>query len=342
MIAGGSAGKPGPAGRKTGSEMSAPFFIVGSGRSGSTLLRVILCAHSSVTIPPETYFIDPLISKFPAGQALDDEQVTAAIDIITGHYRWPDMGLSDEEFVASVRRLDRPSVRDILNVIYGYHLEKENKTVWGDKTPPYVSIIPGLVSLYPDVRIIHLIRDGRDVAKSFQATGWYGPWLHDNTREWKDAIRFVRDCRRTHPEIEILEVRYEKLVMETEETIRSLCNYIGIPFEPGMLDWTAGMSERIPEREAHIHSKLAHKPQEKDINRWKTEMSARELLVTEAFISPELVLSGYEPYFSAVAWRPVSLLARLYCNTILPIYSLAARVPGFICRRLPWRSRQER
>ena len=132
------------------------------------------------------------------------------------------MGLSNEDFERAVTQLEKPCLRDILNIIYDFHLDKEGKSVWGDKTPPYVSIIPALVELYPQARIIHLVRDGRDVAKSFQKVGWYGPWLHDNTREWCDAIRAVRACRVAHPEIVILEVRYEELVLDTEATIRSI------------------------------------------------------------------------------------------------------------------------
>ena len=43
---------------------NAPFFIVGSGRSGSTLLRLILASHSRICIPPETWFLVPLLDKY--------------------------------------------------------------------------------------------------------------------------------------------------------------------------------------------------------------------------------------------------------------------------------------
>ena len=317
--------------------MSAPFFIVGSGRSGSTLLRVILCAHSKVTIPPETYFIMPLLEQLPSAVPLNAVQISAAQEIITGHYRWPDMGLSETDFKGAVARLERPYLQDILNVIYNFFLETEGKTIWGDKTPPYVSIIPGLLSLYPDARIIHLIRDGRDVARSFQATGWYGPWLHKNTSEWKGAIRLIRDCRRNHPGLGIYEVRYEDLVLNTEETIHALCRNLDITFEPGMLDWTDGLDMKIPEREAHIHRKLNRKPRTTDVFRWKTEMTRRELLVTEAFISRELASAGYQPYFRSAAWKPLFFICRLYCRVVLPLYSLIIKVYSFICRRITGR-----
>jgi len=314
--------------------MNAPFFIVGSGRSGSTLLRVILCAHSRIAIPPETYFIKPLLERLPAGKPLDAAQLARAVDIITGHYRWPDMGLTRERFEHDVARLEKPGLRDVMNVIYDFHLDREGKTIWGDKTPPYVSIIPGLVALYPEARIIHLLRDGRDVAKSFQKVGWYGPWLHDNTSEWRSAVHSVRECRAAHPEIGIHEVRYEDLVRDTETTIRSVCRYLGIEFEPGMLRWEDGLEGRIPEREAHIHRKLRRKPRNSDIDRWRREMTARERLVAEAFMAGELKSAGYPLYYSSALWRPVFLACRWYCRLALPAYSLAARAPGFIYRRI--------
>jgi hypothetical protein len=321
------------AGSQTGN-MTAPFFIVGSGRSGSTLLRVILCAHSRITIPPETYFIKPLLERLPANGTLDPVQLAEAVDIITGHYRWPDMGLAKAEFEHAVAELGQPTLRDVMDIIYRHHLDREGKTVWGDKTPPYVAIIPGLVRLYPEARIIHLVRDGRDVAKSFQKVGWYGPWLHDNTREWRNAIRAVKACRVRHPEIPIHELRYEQLVLDTEYTIRLICRFLGVDFEPAMLSWADSLAGRIPEREAHIHRKLQRRPRPTDIDRWRREMSDRELLVAEAFMARELRTSGYSLRYSNPLWRPVFILTRGYCRLVLPLYTLVTRVPAYIGRRI--------
>ena len=67
----------------------APFFIVGSSRSGTTLLRLILCGHSRLHIPPETWFIADLVDRFPLHDPLLPAQVREATDIMVGHYRWP-------------------------------------------------------------------------------------------------------------------------------------------------------------------------------------------------------------------------------------------------------------
>ena len=314
--------------------MNPPFFIVGSGRSGSTLLRVILCAHSKITIPPETYFIMPLLRQLPINAGLNRNQTDQAIDIITTHYRWPDMGMTKGYLVDQLADRESPLLSDITNIIYEFHLEKDNKQIWGDKTPPYISIVPELLELYPDAKIIHLIRDGRDVTRSFQGTGWYGPWIKDNTKEWRDAITHYNGYKRSRPDIDIHEIKYENLVMETEKTIRDLCLFLGITFEAGMLDWEPAIEGKIPLREAYIHKKLGRKPSVEDINRWKSEMTKRELFITESFIWKELQSTGYELYYSNKSWSPVFAVTRLCNNIVIPVYTFMRRIERFIIRRL--------
>lgn len=312
--------------------MSSPFFIVGSGRSGSTLLRVILCAHSKVTIPPETYYITPLVKQLPINSVLSRNQTDQAIEIITTHYRWPDMGMSKEYLVGQLADKESLSLSDITNVVYEFHLEKDHKQIWGDKTPPYISIVPVLLELYPDAKFVHLIRDGRDVTRSFQRTGWYGPWIKDNTKEWRDAITQYNRYKCERPDIDIYEIKYESLVMDTEKTIRDLCVFLEIAFEPGMLGWESAIEGKIPSREAHIHKKLARKPSPADINRWMSEMTKREVFITESFAWKELQSAGYELYFSNTSWRPVFAVTRLCNYLFIPAYSLLRRIARFISR----------
>src|SRR5579859_1525478 len=212
----------------------APFFIVGSGRSGSTLLRMMLASHPRLTIPPETWYLAPLLQRLSIDRPLNADEIESAISIVTSHYRWPDMKLDQRDFRREVARLVKPYLRDLVEVVYRSHLQAEGKARWGDKTPAYIEILPQLAKMYPNSRFIHLIRDGRDVAKSFQATDWVGLWLHENTREWTRALdchwRWVRSDLRDR----ILQVRYEDLVLKTEGTLRKICEFIGEEFEPQM------------------------------------------------------------------------------------------------------------
>jgi hypothetical protein len=194
--------------------------------------------------------------------------------------------------------------------------------------------VPRLVELFPGAGIIHLVRDGRDVSKSFQATGWYGPWLHENTREWKDAIDLFMQYRSQYPSFDIYEVRYEDLVLDTENTVKNLCKYLFIEYEAGMLAWCNAVEGKIPAREAHIHKKLTRRPDSGDVYRWKKEMSRRELFVVESFIYKELRSAGYSLSHSGILWVPVFSICRAWYATIFPVYTFIRRVFRYVGRRI--------
>ncbi len=304
----------------------APFFIVGSGRSGSTLLRVMLSSHPRIVIPPETGYILPLVERFPLEALLTESEIRSAVDIMVTHYRWPDMAMDRSTLEGRVAQLGSPKLRDILDVVYAYHAAREGKPRWGDKTPPYVRILPQLSTLYPEARFIHLIRDGRDVVKSFHSAGWYGPRLPASTKEWKEAIRCAVSYRSSALAPRILEVRYENLVLHTASTLRAVCTFLAEEFDPAMLRHESGLEEKIPERERHAHRKLARGPEPSDVQRWKSEMSLREIVVAEAHLSKELLEVGYEPRFKGPIWEALFLLVRAYCATLSFVARLARAV----------------
>jgi hypothetical protein len=298
-----------------------PFFIVGSGRSGTTLLRMILASHSRLAIPPETYFLDPLLKRLPATRALTNDEITRAIAIVTGSIRWPDMGIDTDAYAAEASALPQPTLRDLVEIVYRTHLAREGKQRWGDKTPAYIRIVPQLAELYPGARFIHLLRDGRDVAKSFQSVGWYGPLLNRNMGEWLEATRLDARWRRMPVADRLFLVRYEDLVRDTERTVRGICDFLGEEFEPQMLAWEDKVDRLVPSREMAIHAKLRRKPDPADIERWRREMSTSELLVAEAFMGTELGRAGYERRFGGVMWRPLMPVVRYFCRLVLPLAS---------------------
>ena len=312
----------------------APFFIVGSGRSGSTLLRMMLSCHSRLNIPPETWFLIPLVRRFRTDHPLRADEIEGAVSIITGAWSWPDMKLDALEFQRRVAQLTEPNLRDLVEVVYRCHLEAEGKVRWGDKTPAYIEIVPELVSMYPKAQFIHVIRDGRDVAKSTQATGWRGRWLHDNTRAWTEALEHHVRWARSGFHERILAIRYEDLVLATEATLRNVCRFLGEQYESQMLSWEEKVDQQIPARERMYHSKLKLKIGSEGVARWKREMSAREAFVAEAFMGADLTRLGYERRYPSRLWSPAFALTRFYCRRVLPALQFHNRAARSVRKRL--------
>lgn len=313
---------------------SPPFFIVGSGRSGTTLLRMILASHSEISIPPETWYLLRIPETLDNHDPLNAAEVGTVTRIMTNHYRWPDMNYEAAEFLGDVAKLPTPSLRAILDLVYQKQLVRDNKVRWGDKTPGYIEILPRLARLFPGAKFIHFVRDGRDVAKSFQAKRWYGDRLHENAREWIAAMQFADTWAGSALAEQTLKVRYEDLVLETEPTVKRICSFLGAAFEPQMLLWQERVDDLVPARELHIHEKLRHAPRPSDAFRWKGEMSAWEVFVAESFMAGYLRAQGYELRFGGAAWRPAFAITRLFCRYILPVAALPGKATTFLRNRL--------
>jgi hypothetical protein len=286
---------------------NTPFFIIGAGRSGTTLLRLILAGHSRIHIPPETWFIEDLVRELPLASPLSPEQVARAVVIMTTHYRWPDLEIAAVDLRAWAEALESPQLVDIINLVYRRQLEIHGKLRCGDKTPPYFRILPQLSIMYNEAKFIHLIRDGRDVAISNIDVGWYR--YYDRRQfPWTIAMQRRREYLRSPLAAKILEVRYEDLVVAPELTIGRICEFLGEKFEPGMLNWQSRVN-LVPERERSIHASLPRPLSREVVGIWQQKLSRWECFAVEACLHTDLCQLGYRLRFSGAPWRPLLAVA---------------------------------
>jgi hypothetical protein len=286
---------------------------------------MILVSHSRLSIPPETWYLNQMRDLLELNRPLSPQESRRVVRLMTEHYRWPDLEVPADEFRRRVFAMESPFLRDIVELVYLEHLARSGKSRWGDKTPGYIELVPQLAHLFPGAKFIHLIRDGRDVAKSFQVRRWSGRWLHQNTTEWLAAMRYGQRWRDSEYARQFLEVRYEDLVRSQEREVRRICEFLCEEFEPQMLSWQHSVERWVPTREAHIHEKLTQAPSVEDVGRWKREMSAREILISEAFMGRQLQAQGYELRFRGSTWEPILWLTRFYCDHVLPTINLPLR-----------------
>lgn len=282
---------------------NTPFFIVGAGRSGTTLLRLILAGHSRLHILPETWFIRPMVRELPLTEPLTPAQVERSVSLMVQDYRWPDMGISSDELHRRAVALDRPSLKDIIGIVYQHHLTVTGKQRSGDKTPIYIDVIPQIGTLYPAAKFIHLIRDGRDVAISNIDIGWDRYYERGNF-EWTLAMAKRREYLDLPYARFILDVRYEDLVTELEATVRKVCAFLGEDFEPTMLDFR-DRTTLIPARERHIHGKLGQPVTSDAVAVWRRKLNMAECFAIEACLHNDLAQLGYELRYSSSVWRPL-------------------------------------
>jgi hypothetical protein len=159
-----------------------------------------------------------------------------------------------------------------------------------------------LVSIFPDARFLHIIRDGRDVACSLYKTHWivpstgkkvdYTQSIGNAARYWRDIIQTARQ-HAAHPILEgrVLEIRYEALVAETERTLRQVLQFLDEPWHAGVLSHYQKSRQHEPTESTTL---AASRPvYDSAIGRWKSEMTNEDKIAFKAEAGPLLAELGY-------------------------------------------------
>ncbi len=284
-------------------------FVVGVGRSGTTLLRLMLDAHQQMAVPPETHFIPDVIRAADRGDGPD-----GVVEVLRSSRRWGDMGIDDVEIRARFRALPRFDATSAARAIYLAYAEGKGKSRWGDKTPKYSLVMGQIEDALPEARFVHLIRDARAVAlsrvKMVEGRGEKPPSPGGVAARWAKRIRQARAQGETLGGY--LEVRYEDLVTDTEPTLRQVCRFCELEFDPAMLDYHTQASERLseiardlPDAEGKrkgvvagehrlaVHAMASEPPSKERITSWREEMSTDDQRACEEAAGDLLAELGY-------------------------------------------------
>lgn len=196
-------------------------FIVGAPRSGTTWLERMVASHPMVaSIPHEL----TLFSKYFAGPTRFFARETLHRDRGDWEQGLP-MLFTPEEFDHGLRR--------ITEVVYSRVLaQRPTATHILDKHPHYARCLPLIDRVLPTSRIIHLIRDGRDVAVSTMSTkrriGHGQADIEGASRVWYECITAAQAHGRVLGETRYLEVRYEELVADTTAQLLRIFHFCGL------------------------------------------------------------------------------------------------------------------
>ena len=147
-----------------------PFvFVVGCPRSGTTLLQRMLDHHPQLAVANDTHFIPHAIER--VGGDPGTELTPDLVEFVRGYRRFSRMGLVD----AAVARAasSTGTFAQFTSALYREFALQRGRRHSGEKTPDYVRNLPLLHGMFPWVRTIHIVRDGRDVVLS--AVEWAGP-----------------------------------------------------------------------------------------------------------------------------------------------------------------------
>lgn len=269
-----------------------PFFIVGAQRSGTTLLRLMLHCHPELAVPFESDFIprfhDRRDEYGDLGETENLERLLA--DIADNPFVRKGGLLSDPDWYLEQ---DIRTYPELVDAVFSRYARQEGKRRWGDKTPGYVTDIDVLSDLFPGCQVIHLVRDGRDVALSLRRVSWGTGHLLRAAEDWRWKTVLGHKMGSVLGEDYLL-VRFEDLVAEPEATLRGVCDFLGEPYSGRMLTYHEDASDHLPEESRPWHTSVLAPPDPSKIFTWKREMLEVDRVLFERVAGDALEMFGYE------------------------------------------------
>ena len=199
-----------------------PIFILGCQRSGTSLLRRLLDAHSNIACSPESSFLVQLSRVFEIKRSLQGLL---------------NLGFSEKDVLTQMRSF---AVH-----FFEEYAKSKGKGRWADKTPHYIDHGETIDQIFEEkVLYIAIVRHGLDVAYSLSGFDWtiLDPYLADGTEKPIAAARFWRDQNmkllsfQEKVKDRLFMIRYEDLVTNPEATMKSVFEFLEEPWEPEILD----------------------------------------------------------------------------------------------------------
>jgi hypothetical protein len=293
------------------------FFIVGTGRCGSTLLQAMLSSHPNLYIPPELRYFGRHEPGIRFSDPLRDEHVEAYLALFRSDIWWEDMGLDAEAFQSAVRGGVRSS-KDIYLWILGHVAERRGngERRCGEKTPYYILFAEHIAELFPEARFIQLHRDPRDVAASYLEQYWVqgGTALRVANYLLHVFRRVEQAAMRLGPE-RFCSVKYEDLVDHPEHELRRLCGFLGEDYDPAMLQYARREDAGYLEVEESWKGLTRQDLTRARVGRYRGRLTPRQVWIVERRLESVLPGLGYAPPSPAPApihWHGLFWAERIY------------------------------
>jgi len=265
--------------------------IVGSPRSGTTLLRFMLDSHPELAIPPETGFLMLRPKFWGRGDKFREKFFRALVTYPQPIPAWPDFEIPEEAFWKALLEITPFNLPEGYRAFYRLYAARFGKPRWGDKTPLYCLELNAVRRVLPEARFIHIIRDGRDAALSLRRM-WFSPgWdIETQAAYWRKYVLAARKAGLGCPDY--LEVRYEDLILRTRDTLERICAHVCLDYDDAMLSYYArtparlrehkgrsrpdGTPLRTQEQRIRQQERTTKPPDPACVFAWKREMSMEE------------------------------------------------------------------
>ena len=280
------------------------LFIVGVGRSGTSLLQSMLGAHPKITLLPETQFVRRFVIKRRFIKSFD----------YRNHEKMQRLAVDDH--------ILRGRPLEVLEKICSIKRNSDDKYI-GIKDPKLLDNIDALNRIFSKPLICVMIRDPRAVVSSRTKADWSKSkpyYLH----AFLYSHQMRRYLRRNREGIH--EVIYEKLLEDPRETLESVNDYLGIEYSENQMNYQKTSKELVSLDEMQWKKETLGPLLADNAVKWMKVMSAKQIAVVEYICKKEMLQLGYK----SVQQLRLNILQRIFLSFGKTIFGLIYEVRSFL------------
>lgn len=328
--------------QRTNARSKAPVFVLGCGRSGTTLLyHMLLSAGNFAIYRTESNIINLLEPRF--GDLSSARNRRRLLEAWYNSRLYTLSGLEKGPLEARVMS-ECKNGGDFLRIIMEEIAQKQGVERWADTTPEHLLHLHRIKETIPGALIIHIIRDGRDVALSTQKQGYIRPLPWDRSSPVMVAGLYwewmVNKGRKDGRELgdDYVEVRFEELISKPRETLARLGEFIGQELDYDQILKAGVGSVSAPNTSFAEDSGKEFNP----AGRWKSGYSPDDLAMLEGLVGGTLTGLGYElgtadrRLLERNDWRRMRALYRAYFDGKLYLKANTPLGRLLVTRDLSW------
>ena len=331
---------------------NTPFvFIAAKGRSGTTMLQSIFDANKHVVLPLESKLIIHLKTRYFkiknwTHQLIDEFLVDLHEDKkFIHHWNVDEVKLAQQIKSIPLEKVSFQLLCKIIYLSYPSPFKKENILLIGDKNPMYSMFLEELREVFPEAKFIHLLRDYRDNVLSHYKTFKFEkiPALSKGLVVYNEMIE-IQKAKNPHL---FFTLKYEDLVANPEKYVVDLCQFLGIPFYSEMLEFNkvlkhkieTGIDEYTKREIDQIHPNITDSINTKQINKWKKELTPKQVEIIEYIAGDYAQKYGYLPSIkksTKITVKIIAIVGSLRHDHKFLIIKNYYQLPMFIRNSLRW------
>jgi hypothetical protein len=274
-----------------------PIFMIGTQRSGSNLLRLMLNQLDEIASPHPPHILKrmfPLLEYYgslsiPYNFYQLTNDVCRLVELNPVH--WENVTFNRDEVISRCRE---HSLIALHGSVYDICTESWDAQTWCCKSLNNIEYVNEIERYFNEPRYIYLYRDGRDVALSFKKAVVGEKHIYNIASTWAKTQNIALKLKERFDSTRFFSISYEDLVTNTESSAKRLCGFLGIPYKSHMLEFYQSAEATRAAESSALWGSLTKPVLKNNTQKYLHEASQEDIAIFESVAGHILDKLGYD------------------------------------------------